>query len=69
MPALLVMATRESPPETLAESVTVAAVTVSVPVDVCKVNVSRSVAEAPGAIEELDGSVPSAMVVVAAGGV
>ena len=67
-PALFVIATSDNPPDTLADKVTVAAVTVSVPVEVCRVNVSRSVAEAPGAIEEFDGSVPSPRAVVAAGG-
>jgi len=64
-----VKATEESPPYEPVDKVTVAAVTVSVPVLVWKVNESRSVAEAPGAIVTLDGSVPVAMVVVKANGV
>ena len=45
--------------------VTVAAVTVSVPVLATRVKASRSVIAAPGAIVALPGSVPSAIVVVA----
>ena len=48
-------------------SVTVSAVTESVPPLVTSVNASRSVMDAPGAMVLLPGSVPSAMVVVFAG--
>ncbi len=63
-PSLLVISTRLIPPEVLAASVTVAAVTVSVPLSVWSVKVSSSVATAPGAIGALAGLVPSAIVVV-----
>ena len=66
VPALFVIATEDRPPETPEAKVTVAAVTVSVPDEVWSVKASKSVADAPGAIEELEGSVPSPRVVTAA---
>ena len=64
----MVIATRESPPEEPADKVTVAAVTVSAPVFVCRVNASKSVAAAPGATAALEGSLPSPKVVTATNG-
>src|SRR5712691_10859754 len=63
-PPLFVISTRLSPAEVPAASVTVAAVTVSLPLSVTSVKASTLVAAPPGARVVFPGLVPSPIVVV-----
>src|SRR5712691_6897316 len=66
-PPLFVISTRLSPAEVPAASVTVAAVTVSLPLLVTSVKASTMVAAPPGAREAFEGSVVSPSVVMLPG--